>query len=1029
MKEVKKHRLNLSYSKVLFSSIFTMGLITVYPTTIRASVSPVPEQNQNSTRGHIVDENGEPMIGVTVKAVNGNAMAVTDIDGNYEINVPQGDPLNISYVGYRSQQIKAGGTVKMMPDALGLDDVIVVGYGTMKKSDLTGTTAQLKPEEITSGITGNALENLQGKAAGVAVFNNNQPGSSPSIRVRGSGSISASSEPLYVVDGFPLMDSDISDINPADIESMEILKDASSTAIYGSRGANGVVMITTKRGNKGTKNLTLSTNLGIQYPGRRMNLIEGQDFIDFENAAAANQGGTAPFATAVPSLTNWEDAILKNSALVQDYNVNFNGQNGGTQYMLSGGYYNQQGLIPTQGYEKISFHSNVQHKFNSWLTVGANIQYTYSTTNRQDNALGNLPRYGWPTDSPYDAEGNLTVPDNPFVTDAWNPLIDIYEETHQSKSNRVILNVFAEAEIVKHLTYRLSLGQDIRNNRGYNYYSSQTVANLSKNAGGNGSQNWFKNRSKVMENVLTYANTWDKHRFTVTGVYSWQDFVYEKSGLSGSGFGMDQSGAWDMNQADKASVSWSTNKYSNKLISFTGRITYAYDDRYLLTATSRWDGSSRFGENNKWGYFPSVGLAWRVSQEKFLINNPVVSNLKLRTSFGITGNQEIGNYRSLAQLVVSNYTDGSDVIKGYKETIGNGDLKWERTNQWNLGFDLGLFNRVNITFDYYNRLTRDLLYDVPIPSTSGYSNILSNIGKVRNHGVELSVDADIYKNRDWNISLGLNGTYNKNEIKSLYDDVSQVTLVDQSMGISRRLVVGQPVDGVYTYHSLGIIKTQEQLDAYKSAVPSVASTAKLGDEMYEDVNKDGTLSVDDYICIGGVQPKYFYGINLNASWKDLSLSVYGQGGFKYASIAGADDNAFQSNDKLSSSIMGYANLGSYLLYGENQLSNLTYIPTQYAYDRMWSESNPNGDYPAPGAHNVYLSDRTNGDWSYFILKNIQIQYDFTRLVGIKTIHGLTASLNFQNFVTFANHRGYNPINGDVSNPWAKSVTLGINIKF
>lgn len=1027
MYKLTKHKSFLLGSRFLSSSILAMGMVVGYPTTSQASSAATPlTQQQNQTKGHIVDENGEPMIGVTIKATNGKAMAVTDLDGNYTINAPVGTRLEISYTGYKTMTINAGGTVQMKPDVLGLDDVVVVGYGTMKKSDLTGTTAQLKSEEITSGVTGNALENLQGKAAGVAVFNNNQPGAAPSIRVRGSGSISASSEPLYVVDGFPLMDGDISDINPADIESMEVLKDASSTAIYGSRGANGVVMITTKKGNREGKHLSVTSNFGVQMPGRKMNLISGKDFLDFENAAYKNQGSNAIFNGDEDTPTNWEDEILKKSAIIQDYNINFNGMAGSTQYMLSGGYYNQEGLIPTQEYEKISFHTNLQHQFNSWLTVGANMQYTYATRNDQNNALINLPRYGWPTDSPYDEDGRLTVPSNSYITDAWNPLIDFEEETHERKTNRVILNTFAEAKILPHLTYRLSLGQDVRNIRYYDYHSSQTVDGLSK-GNGNGGQDWSKNRSKIMENILSYSNQWNKHRLTATGVYSWQDFVYEKAGLKGSGFQLDPSGAWDMGLADRASVNWNTTKYSNTLISFTGRVTYAYDDRYLLTATSRWDGSSRFGENNKWGYFPSVGIAWRVSQEKFLVNNQVITNLKLRASFGVTGNQEIGNYKSLPQLLAKNYTDGTKQLTGYYETIGNSDLKWERTRQWNFGFDLGLFNRLNLTVDCYNRDTRDLLYNVPIPSTSGYESILSNIGRVKNYGMEMSIDANVFKNKDWMINVGVNGTYNKNEIKSLYGDVKSVTLSNQSMGLSRRLVVGQPVDGVYALHSLGIIKTQEQLDAYKAAVPSTASTAQLGDEMYEDTNEDGKISVDDYKCIGSIQPKFFYGMNINVSWRELSLSIYGQGGSKYASIAGGDNSAF-SSDKLSSSVMGYADTGSYLLYGENQVTNLTYIPTQYAYDRMWSTNNPDGNYPAPGAHNTFLSDRTNGNWNYFILKNIRIAYDFTKLINVKTVKGVSASLNFQNFVTFANHRGYNPINGDISNPWAKSITLGVNVK-
>ena len=989
------------------------------------------QTNTKSLRGVVRDETGEPLTGVSIYVKdNKRNAAVTDMDGRYEINVPENATLIYSFIGFITQETRVGGSsvldVKMKEDKMqSLNEVVVVGYGTMKKSDLTGTTAQIKSTTLTSVVTGNALESLQGKASGVAVFNDNKPGSSPSIRIRGNGSISASNEPLYVVDGFPLMDGDISSINPADIASMEILKDASSTAIYGSRGANGVVMITTKNGSKGTRNMDVSTSLGVQIPGRMMNLISGQNFIDFINAGYVNQGSKAPFNSSITANTNWEDEILKSSALLQNYNINFNGTSNGTSYMLSGGYYKQEGLIPTQGYEKFSFHSNIDHKFNKWLTVGANIQYTYSIQNNQDNALGNVPRYGWPTDSPTDKDGNYAVPDNPYVTDAWNPLQDFSNETHRNTTNRMILNVYANMQIMKNLTYKLSIGQDIKNSRGYDFYTSQTVSNQSKNANGNGGNSWYKNQSKVMENILTYSNQWGDHRFTATGVYSWQDFCYENLGITGSGFEMDQTGAWDMSLADRTSVNWNSTKYGNKLISYTGRITYAYADKYLLTTTSRWDGSSRFGKSNKWGYFPSVGVAWRMTQEKFLSNNHIINNLKLRASYGITGNQEIGDYKSLPQLLAANYTNGTDLVTGFYESIGNDKLKWERTNQWNFGVDLDMFNRLNVVFDYYIRDTKDLLYNVPIPSTSGYATMLSNVGEVGNKGWELTVSSNIYKDRDWSVDASVNATFNKNEIKKLYGDVESVLIgSDGSMGLSRKLVVGNPVDGVYARHSLGIIQTQEQLDAYKKTVPSTASTAKLGDEMYEDINQDGSITSSDYICIGSVQPKYFYGMNLNVSYKQIGLSIYGQGGYKYASITGAENNT--NNTAWA---MSYSNVGNYMLYGENQVNNLIYIPTQYAYDRMWSTSNTDGTYPAPGAHNTYLSDRTNGDWNYFILKNIQLSYDLTSLINIKTVRSVAVNLNFQNFVTFANHRGYNPINGDISNPWAKSIIFGLNVKF
>ena len=991
-------------------------------------------QQANKVTGIVKDANGEPVIGANVMVKGQSIGTITDIDGRFVLDAPKDAVLQITYIGYVSQEVKVSGkkeiNVVLKEDTETLDEVVVIGYGTAKKSDLTGATTQIKPEALTSSVVGNALESLQGKAAGVAVFNDNKPGASPSIRVRGSGSITASNEPLYVVDGFPLMDGNISDLNPSDIESMEILKDASSTAIYGSRGANGIVMITTKKGKSGTKNLSVNTSVGVQMPGRLANLISGEDFISFMNAGYKNQGSNIPFSD-IPSTyttdTNWEKEILENSSLLQDYSITFDGSSNKTNYMLSTGFYNQEGLLKAQNYQKYTFHGNLQHSFNKWLTVGANTQFTYSIQDVFDSALIDIYRYGWPTENVKNEDDtyNISSMHNTYILYPWNPVLDMNETTTQFTTNRFLGTLFAEMQLMKDLKYRLNLGVDLKNTRKYNYVGSESAVNKASGLKGNGYNNWNKGFSKVMENILTYNHTWNKHRLTATAVYSWQDFTYEDINLSGSGFENDLTGAWSMGLADKSSVSWGTNKYSNKLISFTGRVSYVYDDKYLLTATSRWDGSSRFGANNKWGYFPSVGLVWRLSQESFLKENKVITNLKIRGSFGITGNQEIGNYKSLAQLTGSNYTDGSSVIYGFKESIGNGDLKWERTTQFDLGFDLSLWNRMDIAFDYYTRNTNDLLYNVPIPSTSGYSSILSNIGKVTNKGWELSVGGNIMQNKDFNLYASVNVTYNQNKIKELYGGVDEVAVRYEAGGLARVLKVGNSVDAIYARHSLGIIKTQEQLDEYKKKVPNTAANAQLGDEMYEDIDGDGSISSNDYVCLGSVQPKYFYGLNLSMEYKGFGLSVYGQGGHKYASIAGAED--YYANN--SAWAMSYANLTSYLLYGENQISNNVYIPTQYAYEHMWSPENPNGNYPTAGAHDVYLSDRTNANWRYFILRNIQFNYDLAPLLNIKSVKSLKVNLNFQNFVTFANHRGYNPINGDTSNPWAKSIILGINAKF
>ena len=1042
MTKLMKHKSSFSLKR----TFVVLGLAALLsPATAFAEGGTATKQSASvmqtkTVRGHVVDEAGEPLIGVTVKVVGASGVgAISDIDGNFSIEVPAGAQIQLTYTGFRVLVADAkDGTFQMQPDALGLDEVVVVGYGTMKKSDLTGSTSNVKSESLTTTVTGNALEALQGKAAGVAVFNDNKPGASPKLRIRGTSSINASNDPLYVVDGFPLMDGDISDINPADIESMEILKDASSTAIYGSRGANGVVMITTKNGKAGRKNLTFNASLGTQMPGRKMNIIKGQDFVNYINASRVNSGSPEPFpggdtswASNPNADTDWEDLLMKDNAWLQNYNLTFDGNNNGTAYMLSGGYYKQEGLVETQSFEKFSFHTNLSHEFNKWLTVGASLQFTYSTRNNEDNAEGNVPRYGWATDSPYDANGNLWVPDNPYVSDAWNPLMDFDNHISWTKTSRVIINTFAEAKILPELTYRLSIGYDMRNNRGYTYNTSKLVGNMASGTG-NGGHSWNKAQSRLLENILTYSKQWDLHRFSATAVYSWQDYDYQSTGVSARGFEVDQLGAWDITNGDKSTYEPSSDRYGNKLISYTGRVTYAYADKYLLTATARWDGSSRFGEDKKWGFFPSVGLAWRVTEENFMQNiKSTISDFKVRASFGVTGNQEIGNYQSLARLESkgssTNYVYNGAELSGYTQTkLANPDLQWERTNQWDFGFDLGLFNRVSLTFDYYLRDTNKLLYNVPLPSETGFDYLLSNVGATQNRGYEITLGGTIFKNKDWFVDASINFSYNKNKIKSLYNvsgvETDEIIVRTDGAGLERRLVVGQPVDGLYARHSLGIIQTQAQLDWYKEYAPNTAQNAQLGDEMYEDLDGDGSIGQKDYVCIGSVQPKHYYGFNINAGWKDFSINIYGQGGLKYASIVGAE-NANSDNWT-----MGYSNNGSYMLWGENNVQGRLYIPTEYAYDRMWSPDNPGGTFPRAGAAGIFLSDRTNADWNYFILKNIQLNYDFTRLLKIKTIKGLKVNLNFQNFVTITNHRGYNPVNGDISNPWVKAIILGVDIK-
>ena len=762
MKNNRKQR--GAYNEVSFRMVF---LLVFLMTTVTGFA-------QNKTvSGIVVDKAGEAVIGASVLVKGTSNGTITDFDGKFTLsNVPEKGIITITYIGYEGQDISIAGknTLKVIlaEDTETLDEVVVVGYGTQKKTDLTGSVMSVKSEDITSVTANNPVQALQGRVTGVSVVTDSRPGKSPTLRIRGNGSISAGNDPLYVVDGFPLMNGSLNEINANDIASMEVLKDASATAIYGSRGSNGVIMITTKTGAKDSKSLTLNANYGFQMPGRLVETMNHEQFVDFINSAYMNSKGITIYNDENPAPnihTDWQRETIKSSSPVQDYSISLNGTSGDTQYMMSGGVYLQDGLLSNYDYNKYTFRTNLQHKFNNFIKLGTHMQYTYSegglaTTTNYDGALTELWRYGWPTLPVYREDGSYAIPnDNPAISSyfdsgiKWNAVNYYNEVKRESSVSRLFGDIYAEFQLAKGLTFKTNFGLDIANTRDYNYITSDYTLSTGTGQGGNG---YSKKISRITENILTYTNTWGKHRLTATGVYSWQNYIYEDLSIDGKGFANDETGAWDISQASRETVDYGSDKYQNSLVSWTGRVSYAYNDRYLLTATARYDGSSRFGANNKWGFFPSVGLAWRASQEAFLIDNKYITNLKLRASFGVTGNQEIGNYKSLAQLNADNYIYNDGELQGYYESIGNPDLKWERANQFDIGIDLSLWNRLHITADYYYRKTSDLLYQVPIPSTSGFSSMLSNVGSVLNKGYELSITGNIVNTNDFKIDATIN---------------------------------------------------------------------------------------------------------------------------------------------------------------------------------------------------------------------------------------------------------------------------------
>ena len=972
---------------------------------------------QNLISGSVTDSSGMPVIGAGVVVKATDTGTVTDLDGKYSVPVSDGQTVEVSCIGYvsRSFVVEAGKTVYdivLDEDLEMLEETVVIGYGSVKATDLTGSIASVKNDKISSITASNSMTALQGQVPGLMVRSNSRPGESPTMRIRGNGSISAGNDPLYVVDGFPMMNSSMSDLSAYDIESIEVLKDASATAIYGSRGSNGVIMITTKSGRANTKNVTFNANYGFQTPGRLLDVMSHDQFVDYINYYYMNKQGISIYNESNPAPatnTDWQDELIADCTPVQDYNITVDGSTGDTNYLLSGSIYSQDGLIANSYFDRYTFRSNIDHKFSNWLKIGTHLQYSYSDMDKADPLAGEgltgIWRTGWNTLPVWREDGTPARPsDYPAISPyfgasrEFNPVWNYQQITDQTSVSRLFGDVYAEFRIIDGLTFRTNFGLDISNQHDYNYVTTKATTTDA----GSGGQAYFKKMSRITENVLTYQNEWGKHRLTATAVYSWQDYVYETMALSGKGFVNDETGAWDMSQASRETLTYTSDKYSNRLISMTARASYAYADKYLITLTARRDGSSRFGTNNKWGFFPSVGLAWRASEEDFLKDSNWLTYLKFRASFGVTGNQEIGNYKSLARLLADNYIYNDIDLKGFYETIGNDDLKWERANQFDIGVDFALFNRVNVTADWYYRVTSDLLYDVPIPSTSGFKSMLSNVGEIVNQGVELSLNANLVRTTDWNVNLGVNFSWNDNRITKLYGDVESITL-SSGLGGSSYLKVGEPLNSRYHLVSDGIIKTEDQLAAYQKIQP----TAKLGDEMYKDLDEDGSITVKDQVNVGTTDPKFIYGFALDASWKNLSLSILGSGASRY--------------------VLG----SSYLVVAENQIEGAQGVPGAWAYERMWTPENPDGFLPSPGANNVQMSDRIAAGKFYFVIKSIALNYDFGEapfkwLPGVK---GLAVGVNLQNFITFANQRGYNPETGDTSYPWIRTVSLNLSLKF
>ncbi|MEM8764360.1 MAG: TonB-dependent receptor [Bacteroidota bacterium] len=961
---------------------------------------------------------GIPGVNVIEKGTNNGTS--TDFDGNYSITVSDDNAILVfSYIGYIAVERGVAGNrtvnVSLEEDVSALDEVVVVGYGTSKKSDITGSVSSVKSEELTAFPVLTAEQSLQGRAAGVAVQSNNggEPGAPISISIRGNTSIGASSEALVVVDGFvggtlP---------QPADIESIEILKDASATAIYGSRGANGVILVTTKKGRRGKMTVEINSSYSSQDVSERIDLLNASQFATYRQAInpAYEQG---------PAEIDWQDLIYT-TGNISNHQLSFSGGSEKINYYVSGNYFNQEGVVINSSFERFSFLSNIDVQatgklklgFNAFANIG-NRDGVQSQATSGGSGGGDVisTAYRFAPDTPVqDANGVNTT--NPVGDQFDNPFAIATESVDETKTDDYRANFYADYEIISGLSFKTTFGYGTTNSTRGRFLPSTLIGQAS-NQGGIGSIESLKRKDILSENYLTFTKEIGKGNLTALLGYSYQKTRTETFGAAAQNFISNSLSYFNLGAGSDIQTPFSE-LVEREIVSQFGRINYEYDDRYLLTFTARRDGSSNFSRNNKYSFFPSGAIGWRISNEQFLKDNKTISNLKVRASYGLTGNPAISPYQSLAsfQRIYSNVGD-QPVNAVVPEQLANPDLKWETSYQTNIGLDLGLLeNKIGLTLDYYNIETRDLILgDSSAPEYIGFANLTSlrNIGEINNRGFEITLNTKNIVTENFSWSTDFNWSRNRNEVITLVD--GQDIFLDSSPGSflqdeTHVLREGEPVGVFWGYEYRGVNQGTPDL-----GTAGFAETG-AGDELFTDIDGDGVITGADRKIIGDPNPDWIAGLNNNFRYKDFDLNIFFQ-----ASVGG--------------DIFSYTFLE--LASGE---SNAT--PEVL---NAWTPSNTNTSVPSAAVREKRITDRFVYDGSYVRLKNLALGYtlpaDIVSKIGMQSIR---LSLSGQNLLTFTDFPGTDPeasyqsqgnLNSNVnrgfdygSYPNITSYTVALNLKF
>lgn len=988
------------------------------------------QQQAKTVTGTVTDVSGEPIIGANIRIKGTTTGTITDIDGNFSIEAKPQSVIEVSYIGYLTQEtvINNQKSIRFLlkEDTKTLDEVVVIGYGVQKKADLTGSVANINTEKLNTQSNANIGQALQGKIAGVDIVSQGgAPGSGTRIMVRGIGTLNNAS-PLYIVDGMYM--NSIDHINPNDIASIDVLKDASSAAIYGSRAANGVIIVTTKEGSntEGKPIIDLSVNLGISTASKFLDMLDAKGWA--EVTTIARQAIGKPALDMATDLANkpdndWQDIMFR-PALMQNYNLSVKGGGKYSTYYTGLGYFNQDGIVKGTNYQRYNIQSKNDYK-RGIFSAGTNLIISFS----HDKPLHQELRGGMigtilqsvPTLEKYDdtREGGyggtygdvVNIPHPLAIID--DNIMDRYNE-----NVKIFANLYAQIELFKGLKYKLNLTPDFSFERYKNYLNKYDFG-LATNSITQLTERQRRRRNILVENLLTFDRTFGEHKISALAGYTYQDSRFRHIQAYGEGLpqGLEEIDAATTNRSNEG------NSWRSVLTSILGRVFYSYQNKYLFTATIRRDGSSKFGKNNRYGYFPSFSLGWNVAEEKFMENVHWLDQLKLRGGYGVLGNQEIDNYQYSSTITTGiNYPDGNGgLLQGaFPKNFANPDIKWEETAMTNVGIDFMAFNnRLSLTADYYVKNTKDILLTVPIPISSGGTNDpIRNAGKIRNNGFEFNLGWMDQPNPDISYGINLIGSFNKNKVIAMGSESGSIKGGSTNQNITTsETKAGYPIGGYWLISTAGYFNSQEEVDAYAKDGKKIQPAAEPGDIKFVDANNDGVINDDDRVFQGSPFPDFTFALNGNMRYKNFDLSI-GLQGVLGNKIYNATRQTLEDVTK-----------------GSNFLAScLDY----------WTPENKNASHPRltwddPNRNTRAESDRYLENGSYLRLRSVQLGYTFPQTWFKGAIQHARVYINAENLFTITSYSGYSPdVNADNANyrgfdnfiyPTNRTFMLGLNVTF